>query len=1136
MRATAQSSNNLRNVTLVVTNDTVTLDTLSIVPGTLQAYHNRDTIELSKIYIDYIKARIYVPALLYDTLILKYRVFPIFFEKKYKNAFNIKKDSNDTYVISPFQSNTKESVNIFDFGDMNYSGNYTRGFSLGNAQDLTFNSNFNLQLTGKLQDIEIEAALTDNNIPFQPEGNTQQLQDFDKIYIQLKRKSSVIRLGDMDLIAPIGLGFLRYTKRVQGLQITTTNTLLKNTTMSNQAAYTMARGKFTRNKIANQEGNQGPYKLKGENGELFIIIVAGSEQVYMDGQLLQRGEDADYVIDYNIGELRFTPRILITKDKRIEIQFQYTDRNYLRSIFTTNHTIRSNRWQLDCAYYREHDHKNQSLLGALSSKQLLALQQVGDSTRQALVSTLDSIAFTPDRIMYAITDTTIGVNYYDTIFVYSIDPSIAHYTLTFSYVGLGHGNYIRDVNAANGTVYKWVAPLGTTPQGEYEPVSTLIAPNSHQVINTKISYNKSKHNVTYIDAAISIWDPNLYSDIHDTDNKKLSLTIGHKQHIALNPDSSWYWLPTAQFTYIAERFKEVEYFRVVEFGRDWSLTSNIEKDQQWYGLIQNEIQYNTKFKVLHLYEILNIKNHEYIGHRNSINLLHDAVHWRSNIITSWLIANDSLRKISFARPSADIAYKLNKYQKIGILGLQEKNMEKSKINDTLTPASFQFYKIKLYAKRNAEKFSYSIDAGRRYDYVLRNNDFSIANFANEINHSLKWQLNHLDLATQFSYRDLVIKDTALTKSNVRTIAGSWQIDYRAWKGMLQLNNFYQINNGQEQKLEYRYIQVPPGQGQYIWLDSLFNNNGIPEVNEFIIPATAFAFQANYIRVTAPSNVFVGVSQVQCNQTLSFIPRAYFSAMQSNLAKFFTRFSYNFQLQYLNRVDKSNDLLVYIPFTTSYTDTSSKINNMLLRNTLNYNKSDSKFTADITYLILRNKTMLIHGADNIGKAEWQLQSQYKINRKWYIQYAQVYATRYYSSEAFLNKNYKFIQQDFNPIIQWQPNALFRWRANYMYRQKININHEQLFSNKIECDIKFASLDKGSLNINASYVSVNYNDSNNDPLSYAMLEGLQRGDNYLWTVAIDRRIFKNFILNITYDGRKTGDSKIIHIARMQLSALF
>jgi hypothetical protein len=80
-----------------------------------------------------------------------------------------------------------------------------------------------------------------------------------------------------------------------------------------------SRGKFNTNQFNGQDGVQGPYGLSGRNNEPNMIIIAGTEKVYLDGIEMKRGENNDYTIEYSIDQITFTTKRLITVASRIPL-------------------------------------------------------------------------------------------------------------------------------------------------------------------------------------------------------------------------------------------------------------------------------------------------------------------------------------------------------------------------------------------------------------------------------------------------------------------------------------------------------------------------------------------------------------------------------------------------------------------------------------------------------------------------------------------------------------------------------------------------------------------------------------------------------------------------------------------------
>jgi hypothetical protein len=338
-----------------------------------------------------------------DSLLVCYRTFP--YALNHTSAKRTLFSDYDSTAM--FKNNRVQAAPTFDFREelfpstnLNKSGNLTRGISFGNTQNLFVNSSLNLQMSGQLtENLNIRASITDQNVPFQPEGNTQVVQDFDNILVELFNDKFSLSAGDV-VLQQRKSEFLRYYKNAQGAQFTTNYKLGDNWQASTQAAASVAKGKFASILLEVSEGTLGPYRIPGPQNESFVIIMANSERVFLDGVQLQRGFNYDYVIDYNQGEITFTPKVLITQYTRVRIDFEYAERNYARSILTANHIQESDRVSFYMNLYREQDNRNRPLFFELSDEDKSLLASVGNDLESATVPRVDSVAFDPNRILY----------------------------------------------------------------------------------------------------------------------------------------------------------------------------------------------------------------------------------------------------------------------------------------------------------------------------------------------------------------------------------------------------------------------------------------------------------------------------------------------------------------------------------------------------------------------------------------------------------------------------------------------------------------------------------------------------------------------------------------------------------------
>lgn len=1112
----------------------VQLDALSIVPQSI-IVKDADT---SYYIVDAIKATLrWKKKLPIDSVEVSYRVFPFRFDATVKRfAYDSIKNN---FIAQPNifkRNNQQQDNNLFNFGTVNYNGSFGRSLSFGNSQDAVFNSQLNLQISGMIGDsIQIAAAITDNNIPIQPDGTTQQLNEFDRILLQFKKKNWEVSLGDIDLRQNQNY-FLNFYKRLQGISYTQDNMLGKNASNKLVAAGAIAKGKFTRNVFNGLEGNQGPYKLTGANKEFYFVILAGTERVFIDGEIMQRGEDQDYIINYNTAEITFTQKRMITKDKRLQIEFEYADRNFLNSmLYAGDEIIFSKRLQLNIAAYSNVDAKNSPINQQLDVGQKQFLANIGDSVQNAFYPVASKDSFSTAKILYAKRRNPINP-LADSIYVYSIHPDSARFNLNFIFTGDKKGNYIPYFNGANGKVYQWIAPVAGIPQGNYEPATFLVTPKKQQIVTLAALYNINSKTILKTDVAVSNYDVNSFS------SKDKGNDVGYAAKFSLNRfdkvKSSLQLNTMLGYEWVNEKYKSLERLRGVEFARDWGLNILPKAATEHLPKLSVELKDNkNNFYRYHADGYL--RSDAYKGIKNSLEYKQDVLGLQWLGLISLVNNTSPIEKGKFARVNMDVSKLLTKFHNytLGTGYVLEDNQQQYKINDTLTPVSFSFETISGFIKSNAAKKN-----NWAFTYFTRSNKLPYQKKLQETDRSHNYNFStellantHHQFRLNVTYRTLQINNTSLTNLQAdNSLLGRAEYSINEWKGFVTGNVFYELGAGQEQRRDFSYIEVPAGRGEYAWND--YNLDGIPQLNEFEV--ALFSDQAKYIRVFTPTNQFTKANYTQFNYSLNINPKAISSSIKNKHFKnFITRFNMQSALQTAKKV-LSQGNPEFNPFKGKIGDTTLISLANIISNTLSYNRFSGKWGADVSNVRNYNKSLLTYGFESRQLNDWTLRTRVNLNRQYTIEVIQKIGSNSLLTPKFANRNYDIASLNTEPRFTYTYLTKFRVQAAYQYSSKQNAvlyGAEKSTSTGFTIESKFNAVNNTSLLGKFTYSNISYNGNAGTTVSYIMLDGLLPGKNLQWTIEFTKRLGNNLELSFNYEGRKPAETRVINIGRASLRAL-
>ncbi len=1148
---------NIRTRTLLNVNanigDILAVDSLTILPNSVIVFDKMNDRQLpSNFYRIDNNIIIWQQTFQSAALQIKYRILPFnLSEINYlKDTTWISKKIDGRIVGGNYQYNPNTSNSSpFAVNGLNYNGTYSRGIAFGNNQDATFNSNFNLQMSGNLGDgIEVVAAISDNNIPIQPQGNTQQLQDFDKIFIQIKKGKTALTAGDYELRRPNSY-FMNYYKKLQGATFENTFELGKNKFLSSKGSFAIARGKFARNTITALEGNQGPYRLRGNNGERFIIILAGTERVFIDGVLMTRGQNKDYIVDYNRGEVTFTPNQLITKDKRITVEFEYNDQNFNRTLYAINESYQHNeKLSFNFNLYSEQDGRTSTSERELSEAQQETFRNIPDDVGVGFASGLDSIGFTTDQILYKLMDTVVNSIVYDSVLVYSTHPDSAIHSVRFSEVGEGNGDYIRLQSAANGTVLGWIAPDPNTGEkrGSFAPLIQLTAPVQQQLYTLGANYQINKTSKIQTEIALSYRDLNRFADVNSQNNMGYAGKIIYENEKTISKKKGIVLKASADYEFTQRNFQALNPFRPREFTRDWNVETDESANQH---IAKAGLALSKKNLGAIRYEFSTyLQGQIYTGlkHFGALNLNKNG--WLINAEGNFLNTNNLIEATNFSRPKAKIekTFTINDSSKtakkrtfkLGVYGERERNQRNLSAVDSLESTSFYYDLVRAYSD-----FSFSKNANikanyqRRYDYLPQGNTFNTLTVADEINVNGNYNFkNRQRLSFNLTYRTLAVEQPeATTIEPQETYLGRVDYNLTLPKGWLRYNANYQIGSGQEQRVQYNYLQVDVGQGFYTWIDR--NGDEVKQLDEFEV--AIFQDQADHIRVVTFTDDYIRTNQVQFNQSLSVSPRAFWRKPKKRYQKGLARFSLQSNWQILRKVREVEDISPWNPFQLQIADSALVSVTSNIRNSLYFNRTSQKIRAEIGMLSNQSRLVLTTGYEDRQRDEQFLNILWNITRQISTKLNGTLGKNINDSEFFNTRDYDIQFYKIEPELVIQYKTTFRANLKYKFQNSKNsiIDFEESATfHDISTELTYRQKAKSAIALTFSYAQVDFTGEANTPLQFAMLQGLQNGQNFLWNLTYRRTLMKNLEIDLTYEGRKTGEIRVVHTGRAGVRAVF
>ena len=1126
-----------------------------IQPGTATVYVNGMPADTARYTLDLDAATLAFdpPLAPNDTLVVAYRTWPLSRSARIQQESEGRPPAPQRVTVPDTMAGPQGSYDPFEGVRLQRSGSISRGVVGGTQRSARLESGLRLDLEGALTDeVFVRATLTDENTPIQPDGTTQRLSEFDRVFIEIDAPPGTAQLGDVEATFEES-PFASYARLLQGARLRSSTATAGPAQIDAQAVGAVTRGIFRQQDIAPDDGVQGPYRLRGRNGEPFIVITAGSERVFLDGERLERGESNDYVIDYTRSEITFTANRLITADRRITVEFQYTATPFTRSLLGTEADAAlwrrddgSARLALGATVLREADSGDFAAALGLSPEDSTALANAG--TEPVTRSGATRVTFDPEApyVQYRREAVSTSDGGRDTVFVALTerpDADTPVFRVQFTRVGPGQGAYQRGAAQQNGIAYTYVGP----GQGRYSPERRLPRPQAQRVASLRAAtepwpgWRLSGH------WAQSQVNANRFAPGTDTQTQAQAYRIRlNTTPQPLTVAGRALGTVEAQATRAVQqaRFEPFERTRNVEFNRQWNVaragadlpdtlaaagrevrteaalawapSAAAEVEGAWGQLALGDAFRSTRWQGTAQYAPASGVQAEYTGT------------WiqseRAAETGRWIRQTTRLGRAGDAhwRPAVDARFERRTQQR----------------GAGLLDDSFQLWEVQPRLTVTPLRWTISAEGGVRIEQEGARGALQPAARAWQVGLDAVYTGDGTTRAeVRGRYRTRSVREFFRLNRQARdseTILVQGEATTTAWQRAADVQVSYQGRTERTPTVQETYLRVGPELGQFVWQDA--NGDGLPQVDEFVPETTPG--EGSYIQSFVPSDSLVPVANVQAQMQLRLDPGRVWANASAPVARALAAVQSRSSIRIQEQTEAANLLRVYLLDPGVYRTAGQTVNGLLqMEQTLELFPRRTRAGGTLAWTQRRRLDDRSAGLEETFQQTWRAAVRWRPMRSLTTR-TQAETQRDRSvSDAFASRSYDIrtwrVQPDVTVRVtpRWDVQGRPSWAQK---NDRLGGRRASVWRAPVEATWRRAR--RARLSLQAEIAHVALSGEAQGLALFELTEGRGPGTSYLWGTR-GRYVFSDLLQGtLRYNGRAPSGEAVIHTFEVELTATF